>query len=562
LRRPTFALTSALAALGLTAGVALAQQPSPTGGRAPSPSAETADGTMAQRPAARYMLRNGMDYLAYREYDRALSFFRAIEARKDELSEGERQQLKKGIARAQDGKREAINSPRVVATRKGRAANPPGAFALAKAPAPAPEPVQLTSGTLPAAEPAPASVAVAAAAPLPAMLPTAVAAPAAVASDGLDLPRLPAAPPQALPDLSTSPAADPSPAIPEPAAPAPAPTPAPAALPEPGPVPASAPIGLEPIAPAPAVEPSSPLELPTLPTDPAQSPAPAPATDPATAPAEATMPALAMPDMPRQVDPASAPAPESPPIPTQPIEPPPAPEASTLPTGPAQAQASSRTDGDAASERRRMISSMPDASGSLLSPGHREEVDRIAQRPSDVMGADRGAAGATDPNAAAAPAQGSTRLELPRAPSPTEARPLRRVAVPEEFVPLGKREWNPNRKYWAAAGTCHMTLYFQDPVLERYGQGVEQALGPNGRFFSYPLDDPKQSNQRNQILQPFYSIGKFCFQVGTFPYKVFMDPPWEAEYDLGYYRPGDRIPPDTVYITPTGVGAPGKGRKY
>jgi hypothetical protein len=160
------------------------------------------------------------------------------------------------------------------------------------------------------------------------------------------------------------------------------------------------------------------------------------------------------------------------------------------------------------------------------------------------------------------PTQGAPRLAIERAPSPTEARPLRRIPVPEDYVKLGAREWNPNRKYWAAAGTCHMTLYFQDPVLERYGQGVEQALGPIGRYFSYPLDDPKASNQRNQILQPFYSMGKFCFQVGTLPYKLVVDPPWEAEYDLGYYRPGDRIPPDTIYITPTGVGPPLRGRNY
>ena len=52
------------------------------------------------------------------------------------------------------------------------------------------------------------------------------------------------------------------------------------------------------------------------------------------------------------------------------------------------------------------------------------------------------------------------------------------------------------------------------------------------------------------------------FQVGTLPYKLVVDPPWEAEYDLGYYRPGDRIPPDTIMITPTGVGPPLKGRQY
>jgi hypothetical protein len=199
----------------------------------------------------------------------------------------------------------------------------------------------------------------------------------------------------------------------------------------------------------------------------------------------------------------------------------------------------------------------------ILNDRLHRDLERIAQRSSD---ADRQPGGPaidpSDPNAPTTPSQGSTRLAIERAPSPTEARPLRRIPVPEDFVPLGQREWNPNRKYWAAAGTCHMILYFQDPVLERYGQGVEQALGPAGRYFSYPLDDPKQSNQRNQILQPFWSMGKFCFQVGTLPYKLVVDPPWEAEYDLGYYRPGDRIPPDTIMITPTGVGPPLKGRNY
>jgi hypothetical protein len=107
-----------------------------------------------------------------------------------------------------------------------------------------------------------------------------------------------------------------------------------------------------------------------------------------------------------------------------------------------------------------------------------------------------------------------------------------------------------------------MPLYFQDAVLERYGQSAEQALGPIGRFFSYPLDDPRQSNQRNQILQPFYSIGLFGLQVGLLPYNLFVDPPWEAEYDLGYYRPGDRIPTDSTYLPLHGVGPALRGRQY
>ena len=154
------------------------------------------------------------------------------------------------------------------------------------------------------------------------------------------------------------------------------------------------------------------------------------------------------------------------------------------------------------------------------------------------------------------------RLELPRAPSPTEIRPIRAIPIPEEFVPLEPRKWDPSRKVWTAAATCHGPLYFQDAVLERYGQGVEQALGPAGRFFSYPLDDIHESNQRNQILQPFFSIGLFASQIVLWPYNLVVDPPWEAEYDLGYYRPGDRVPEDTIYLPTTGVGPPLRGRRY
>ena len=41
-----------------------------------------------------------------------------------------------------------------------------------------------------------------------------------------------------------------------------------------------------------------------------------------------------------------------------------------------------------------------------------------------------------------------------------------------------------------------------------------------------------------------------------------VDPPWEAEFDLGYHRPGDRIPPDTMYLPVYGVGPPLRGRNY
>ena len=148
----------------------------------------------------------------------------------------------------------------------------------------------------------------------------------------------------------------------------------------------------------------------------------------------------------------------------------------------------------------------------------------------------------------------STRFELTRAPSPTEAWPIRRIPIPEEFVPFQPRVWEPSRKYWSAPAYCHMPLYFQDAALERYGHSVEQFFGPAGRCLTYPIDDPKQSKMRMQIVQPFWSIGLFALQVGTLPYKLVVDPPWEAEYNLGYYRPGDRIPTDMYYLPLHGVG--------
>jgi hypothetical protein len=193
---------------------------------------------------------------------------------------------------------------------------------------------------------------------------------------------------------------------------------------------------------------------------------------------------------------------------------------------------------------------------SRLSPELQREVERIAQRQDELARSRRDQVPATDIEPSI------SRLELPRAPSATEARPIRPIPVPEEFVPLGPRQWNPTRKYWAAAATCHGPLYFQDAVLERYGQSVEQALGPAGRFFTYPLDDPKESKQRNNILQPFYGLGLFYTQIVALPYNLVVDPPWEAEYDLGYYRPGDRIVPDTYFLPTTGIGPPLQGKRY
>jgi hypothetical protein len=153
-------------------------------------------------------------------------------------------------------------------------------------------------------------------------------------------------------------------------------------------------------------------------------------------------------------------------------------------------------------------------------------------------------------------------IELSRPPSPTESRPIEAIPVPEEFETMEARRFDGSRKYWAAAATCHGILYFQDPVLERYGVSSEQRMGRAGRFFSYPLDDPTQSTQRNQILQPFVSVGRFAAQIATFPYKVLVDTPGESEYDLGYYRPGDKVPTDVMYLPHSGIGPPLHGKHY
>src|SRR5205807_1108466 len=70
-----------------------------------------------------------------------------------------------------------------------------------------------------------------------------------------------------------------------------------------------------------------------------------------------------------------------------------------------------------------------------LSPDLQREVDEVAQRQADEL---RRAPGAAPPGMAPADAPAnpggpaSTRLEISRAPSPTEARPIRAIPVPEE----------------------------------------------------------------------------------------------------------------------------------
>ena len=147
-------MTTTILGAALTASAVSAQQilPSPGAGRGDSaaaagirrprpacPSTESTAGTpgntdpivgMAATRGARYLLRNGLDYINYQEYERALKYLREAEARQKELNNSERLTLKQAIERAQRGLREAVGSeaPYALSQRTRR----PGGFAPAK----------------------------------------------------------------------------------------------------------------------------------------------------------------------------------------------------------------------------------------------------------------------------------------------------------------------------------------------------------------------------------------------------------------------------------------------
>ena len=85
---------------------------------------------MAATRGARYLLRNGLDYINYQEFERALKYLREAETRQKELSNSERLTLKQAIERAQRGLREAVGSqaPYALSQRSRR----PGGFSPAK----------------------------------------------------------------------------------------------------------------------------------------------------------------------------------------------------------------------------------------------------------------------------------------------------------------------------------------------------------------------------------------------------------------------------------------------
>ena len=134
LQRTTSALTATVLGAVLTAATAVARQaPAPddappvgtsstttkTGPESASEAANSQLYGMSVTRGARYLLRNGLDYLSYQQYDRALKFLREAEARVNdqktrkvqmELNGAEVTALKQGIEAAQRGLRRASNA--------------------------------------------------------------------------------------------------------------------------------------------------------------------------------------------------------------------------------------------------------------------------------------------------------------------------------------------------------------------------------------------------------------------------------------------------------------------
>jgi len=78
--------------------------------------------------------------------------------------------------------------------------------------------------------------------------------------------------------------------------------------------------------------------------------------------------------------------------------------------------------------------------------------------------------------------------------------------------------WALDSKSWTAPVFCHQPLYFEDVMLERYGQ------------------------ERFPSVQPILSGARFFSSVALLPYKSYLQRPLEDRYSTGYYRPGSTAP--------------------
>lgn len=83
---------------------------------------------------------------------------------------------------------------------------------------------------------------------------------------------------------------------------------------------------------------------------------------------------------------------------------------------------------------------------------------------------------------------------------------------------IGPYLWSSHAYCWESPTFCFSPLYFEQPNLERYGQGV-------GRPFESTT-----------------SAVKFVTDVTTLPIALVCTPPWSSSCSLGHHRPGDCAP--------------------
>jgi len=94
---------------------------------------------------------------------------------------------------------------------------------------------------------------------------------------------------------------------------------------------------------------------------------------------------------------------------------------------------------------------------------------------------------------------------------------------PQTFVELGDQPYTPRvmpdtEYHWEPTNAFSNPIYFEDPVLERYGHTF------------HPL------------IQAPVSIGKFGVQLVGLPYQVGLHHPQKKLYHLGWYNAGDYVP--------------------
>lgn len=83
---------------------------------------------------------------------------------------------------------------------------------------------------------------------------------------------------------------------------------------------------------------------------------------------------------------------------------------------------------------------------------------------------------------------------------------------------------------WLASDLYHRPLYFEDVDFERYG------------------------HTHHALVQPFVSLGKFGLQCVGLPYQMALQPVWQRQYALGWYRPGE-VAPYKYYQVPWNTDA-------